>query len=749
MACSLHALGALLLTLIINTPLKAAMQSTSSFSATASSSAMTETNLSKVLASPSKSVAQPNDSVTATTSADSSNGDSKEERKASGQQQLTDISSLKEEPIHPAFCCKRGPYQPEYKTSLSDLSRHFVDLATPYPQFTCKDERLEFFHSLNDMRVPGDVYATFSTTMATFKDVMMQELSVDDEWVDHKGLAPQDLKTFRPYVQVLHIKTADEQTFLPLSDIHGDGTALMAVLDDLIKNGQLSADYKLLEPTLHLIFLGDYSDRNPFGIEVWHIIMQLKIANPTKVFILRGNHESLSQNKKKSEQFWFMSEVEHKLYAATQDVIDNLYNHLPLALYVTNDQQTALFCHGFPDPRFDPSALLNDEKASYMHITSANYNKEPLFTTLTASQQTASIAAIIQAQRQSLCFDAVDALVTCVDACFAIANDIHQHIDHKAPSAAIIETVCKQEYQCCEEFDRVKNEPMNAITAATTVNALLPHFEPLERCIQAMARYNHELLEKNQTTETANEKDVSTSASISATTQDSNTVKARSTTYQTWLKKALRSQENYTNLKKQLLTIMENDNTRLNTILPKLLCQPTTYADINATLKLEIDYPLLFPQGMLLDHTIFNLRSAIPTSIDTPTTFAWLDYDMKGYCSKKPQPTHNSCMSYDPVTSRTALGRELVRQTLHKHNINYVIRGHQHGGKSSNLLTKANGIHVSGKKNKNCSYYLENGDVVTVVTGRGPWILPTLENYSYCTITFDGNKAFLEKMIDA
>ena len=45
----------------------------------------------------------------------------------------------------------------------------------------------------------------------------------------------------------------------------------------------------------YMVFLGDYVDRGFYGTEVLYTIMMLKIANPEKVILLRGNHEDHRQ----------------------------------------------------------------------------------------------------------------------------------------------------------------------------------------------------------------------------------------------------------------------------------------------------------------------------------------------------------------------------------------------------------------------------------------------------------------------
>jgi protein phosphatase len=75
-------------------------------------------------------------------------------------------------------------------------------------------------------------------------------------------------------------------TAVILSDLHGDLETLAGIMKktDLLR--RLTQDAEAF-----LILLGDYGDRGPYSIEVYYLVLTLKLQFPKQVILLKGNHE--------------------------------------------------------------------------------------------------------------------------------------------------------------------------------------------------------------------------------------------------------------------------------------------------------------------------------------------------------------------------------------------------------------------------------------------------------------------------
>lgn len=74
---------------------------------------------------------------------------------------------------------------------------------------------------------------------------------------------------------------------LVIGDLHGDFESLRLILHEsrFTQKMQKTADATL-------IFLGDYGDRGDKPAEVYYTVLNLKLAFPKQVVLLRGNHEA-------------------------------------------------------------------------------------------------------------------------------------------------------------------------------------------------------------------------------------------------------------------------------------------------------------------------------------------------------------------------------------------------------------------------------------------------------------------------
>lgn len=65
-----------------------------------------------------------------------------------------------------------------------------------------------------------------------------------------------------------------------VGDLHGDMESLVHILED-----------EDMEKADRIVFLGDYGDRGDKSVEVYYLLLRLKVSVREKVIMLRGNHE--------------------------------------------------------------------------------------------------------------------------------------------------------------------------------------------------------------------------------------------------------------------------------------------------------------------------------------------------------------------------------------------------------------------------------------------------------------------------
>ncbi|KYF80439.1 serine/threonine protein phosphatase [Sorangium cellulosum] len=96
------------------------------------------------------------------------------------------------------------------------------------------------------------------------------------------------------HIYVASPDPAEEVELLVIGDLHGCYSCLKAALmqADFFAKVQAHREDPAHNPRMMLVFLGDYIDRGRFSYNgILRTVMQLFLAAPDNVFVLRGNHE--------------------------------------------------------------------------------------------------------------------------------------------------------------------------------------------------------------------------------------------------------------------------------------------------------------------------------------------------------------------------------------------------------------------------------------------------------------------------
>jgi hypothetical protein len=163
---------------------------------------------------------------------------------------------------------------------------------------------------------------------------------------------------FQPFAQKLQLP-ADAKIVVQ-GDLHGDIRSLLMVLNQLNEKKWLDG-FKITDPKRYMLFLGDFTDRGAYGIEVLYTLFRLKIANPDRVYFSRGNHEDLTL----VARYGFFAELQSK-YGRAVNVAKLLraYDFLPVVIYVGTEYDFVQMNHGGMEPGYDPGELISSPGAA-------------------------------------------------------------------------------------------------------------------------------------------------------------------------------------------------------------------------------------------------------------------------------------------------------------------------------------------------------------------------------------------------
>ena len=92
------------------------------------------------------------------------------------------------------------------------------------------------------------------------------------------------------------------------------------------------------------VYLGDYVDRGTMSTEIVITLCCMKVNEPEKIIMLRGNHESQRSisNKEYTLKDECFDKYSFKIFKEFMDLLD----YLPLACYVHWSEGNFFCCHG-------------------------------------------------------------------------------------------------------------------------------------------------------------------------------------------------------------------------------------------------------------------------------------------------------------------------------------------------------------------------------------------------------------------
>ena len=162
-----------------------------------------------------------------------------------------------------------------------------------------------------------------------------------EKWLEDlkemKCLNERDVKHLCDKAKEIFVEESNVQNVSAPVIICGDIHGQIYDLFELFKKG---GDI----PYSRYIFMGDFVDRGNNSVEVFELLLALKVKYPGHITLLRGNHES----RQISAAYGFYEEIRRK-YGNTNvwEYFTDLFDYLPLAALV----EGKLFCvHGGLSP---------------------------------------------------------------------------------------------------------------------------------------------------------------------------------------------------------------------------------------------------------------------------------------------------------------------------------------------------------------------------------------------------------------
>ena len=195
------------------------------------------------------------------------------------------------------------------------------------------------------------------------KQQLADALAQDALWVDGKppasfydagvGYFEDKRIPFSPFAQKLMLAPGSKIVFQ--GDLHGDIRSLLTSVRSLQQRGILRG-FEIVDSSAHLIFLGDYTDRGQYGLEVIATLLRLRLENPGRVWMARGNHEEFHM----IGEYGFLRELRNKFGTKYHPrKVARTYDCLPAVIYLGTPAGDFIQCnHGGMEPGYSPTRIL-------------------------------------------------------------------------------------------------------------------------------------------------------------------------------------------------------------------------------------------------------------------------------------------------------------------------------------------------------------------------------------------------------
>lgn len=256
----------------------------------------------------------------------------------------------------------------EWATACNELAYYKdVDYLWETP-LTCK-EFSGVFEKFNEM-----IYQTEFVNSDVWLNISNNPNAISNYFVSERA--------FQPFVQKECIKTNSKIAFK--GDLHGDVHSLIQFIEELSSLGYMNDEdpFSIKDQNFYIVFLGDYTDRGVYGVEVLYTLMRLKIANPSQVFLLRGNHEDIALNihsglcDELKNKFELDNENNTEFIVTLAAHIAHMYNFLPVCLFLGIEKEGYIrylqCCHGGMEIGHNPAELLTNPAMHYEMLTTLN-----------------------------------------------------------------------------------------------------------------------------------------------------------------------------------------------------------------------------------------------------------------------------------------------------------------------------------------------------------------------------------------